>query len=150
MRRRPSSRVLLVDPTGRVLLFHFVRRSGALAGKRFWATPGGALHVGEDFEQAAIRELWEETGIRVDALCDPVAELQFPMTLGSGEQVLADERFYLVRAGSTELSRIAWTEEEHDVIAEHRWWTVAELEATGDTVFPENLAALLRADARSP
>lgn len=144
MRRRPSSRVLLVDPAGRVLLFHFVFRSGALAGERYWATPGGALHDGESFEQAAIRELWEETGIRVDRVGQVVAERQFPMTLTSGERVLADERLYLVRAGSTELSRSAWTEAEHDVIAEHRWWTVAELEATGDTVYPEDLPALLR------
>lgn len=148
MRRRPTSRVLLVDPAGRVLLFHFVFRTGSLAGERFWATPGGELRDGESFEQAAIRELWEETGIRLERVGTAIAERQFPMTLSSGEQVLADEHVYLVRVGSTELSRSAWTEEEHDVIAELRWWTAGELEATGDTVYPQNLHALLQAHVR--
>jgi len=55
---------LVVDLSGRILLFRFVHRIGALAGQDYWATPGGGVEDGETFEQAAIRELEEETGIR--------------------------------------------------------------------------------------
>lgn len=147
MRRRPSSRLLVVDPAGRVLLFRFVHRHGALAGQDFWGTPGGGLDDGESFEQAAVRELREETGIRVDRVDSPVAERRFPMTMPSGERVLAEERLYLVRVDGPALSRDGWTAEEHETMHEHRWWTVAELEATADTVYPEDLAAILRAAA---
>jgi len=57
MRRRPSARLLITDPTGRVLLFRFVHQRGALAGQSYWATPGGAVEEGETFAQAAVREL---------------------------------------------------------------------------------------------
>lgn len=143
MRRRPSSRLLVVDPAERVLLFRFVHRRGALTGRDFWATPGGGLEDGESFEQAAVRELFEETGVRVVAVGEPVARREFPMRMPDGEMVLADERLYLVRAEGT-LSRAGWTDEEHEAMREHRWWSLEELEATGDVVYPEDLAAILR------
>ncbi|CAH1674799.1 hypothetical protein CHELA41_24016 [Hyphomicrobiales bacterium] len=48
MRERPSARVLLLDQSGCVLLFKFVHRSGPLAGRIYWATPGGRGGGGRD------------------------------------------------------------------------------------------------------
>ncbi len=73
MRQRPSARLLVVDEQNRVLLFRFVFKEGALAGQEFWATPGGELDAGETFEEAAIRELFEETSIQIDAVDKPIA-----------------------------------------------------------------------------
>ena len=66
MKKRPSARLIVLNPENRVLLFHFIFDEGALAGKDYWATPGGALHPGESYQQAARRELFEETGIQAE------------------------------------------------------------------------------------
>ena len=69
MRRRPSSRLLVIDRDNCVLLFRFAFNRGQLAGQNYWATPGGALEAGENFADAGRRELFEETGILRD--CRP-------------------------------------------------------------------------------
>ncbi len=58
---RPSTRLLILDETGSVLLF----RASTPAGMWLWFPPGGGLEPGESYEDAGTRELWEETGQRV-------------------------------------------------------------------------------------
>lgn len=52
--------VILVNPQGQVLLGH---RKNSHAP--YWSIPGGHLELGETFEACAIREVAEETGIRI-------------------------------------------------------------------------------------
>jgi 8-oxo-dGTP pyrophosphatase MutT (NUDIX family) len=58
MRPFAAATALLTDPDGRVLLLEQFERA-------WWSQPGGIVDPGETPEQAAERELTEETGIRL-------------------------------------------------------------------------------------
>ncbi len=58
--------VLLVDASGAVLMQH--RDEFAPVGANLWSLPGGRIEAGETPEQAAHRELLEETALTVDKL----------------------------------------------------------------------------------
>ncbi|MVW86209.1 NUDIX domain-containing protein [Pseudomonas sp. PB101] len=143
MRQRDSARLLVINPSKQVLLFHFQHKNDALAGQSHWATPGGGVEPGESFEVAAVRELFEETGLLVDSVGSSIAERSFPMMLPSGETVLSVERYFVVHTDSEHLSREGWTAHEVRVMADHKWWSVAELRATSETVWPERLIEML-------
>lgn len=142
MRQRPSARLLVINNRREILLFKFVFKQGALVGKDFWATPGGELEAGETFEEAARRELFEETGITIETPQEPLAERRFELILPDGEPARAHEKFYVVRVENPELSRGNWTQLEMEVLAEHKWWNLQELRETQDTIYPADLAEI--------
>jgi 8-oxo-dGTP pyrophosphatase MutT (NUDIX family) len=137
---RPAARILLLDDKGRVLLFRFD------AGDRpaFWATPGGAVDPGESFAEAARRELCEETGL--DLECgEQVHRRVVEFVTLEDVPVLADERYFLVRAGTCAIDTAGHTELERRVMQEHRWFEPGEIAGWPEPIFPEDLTAMLEA-----
>jgi 8-oxo-dGTP pyrophosphatase MutT (NUDIX family) len=144
MRERPSSRLLVVDPLDRILLFRFDHKQGALAGQQFWATPGGGLDPGESYARAACRELLEETGLAVDDPGPEVGQRTVTFQMPDGEMVRSDERFFLIRTEqASPISSERWTDLEREVVATHHWWSAAELRAIVEQVWPDDLPDLL-------
>lgn len=138
MPERPAARILLLDERARVLLFRFD------PGDRppFWVTPGGALDPGEDYAQAAARELREETGLTLDCGREVCRRIVSFVTL-EHVRVRADERYFLVRAGACTIDTAGHTALERRVMRTHRWFEPRELADWPEPVFPEDLAEML-------
>lgn len=138
---RYAARIVLVDARERALLFN-----GGDPGRpedgRWWFTPGGGIEPGETVEQAARRELFEETGVRVAELGPVVREdyVEFPF---EGRMLRQHQTFYRVRVAETTVDVSGWTELERRSVHTYAWWTAAELRTTGEVVYPEDLVDLL-------
>ncbi len=65
------------------------------------------------------------------------------MLLPSSETVLAVEQYFIVHAPSDRLSKAGWTQEEAEVMADHRWWSAESLRGTDDQIWPERLDEML-------
>ena len=142
---RVSARVLVVDGDARVLLVR--GRDPYRSEEPFWFTFGGGVEAGETLRQAAVRELWEETGLTVaeDALCGPIWR-RLSLFPWGGEMMHSEEQFFVLRTGAFEPRPAARTDLEQDALLGHRWFTAAgleELTGTGVTVYPQDLASLL-------
>jgi 8-oxo-dGTP pyrophosphatase MutT (NUDIX family) len=144
---RRAARVLLIDEAGRALLFH--GSDPARPEQRWWFTPGGGLGAGETPAEGAARELFEETGLRVEPaeLGEPVyreiAEFSF-----NSQAYRQDQEFFLYRVSEWRVDTAGFDVMEQLTIDEHRWWSAAEIEATDEQIFPAGLATLLRTAIR--
>ncbi|MBC2668724.1 NUDIX domain-containing protein [Novosphingobium piscinae] len=138
-RLRRAARILLLDPDDRLLLFRY-----CLSGRPpFWCGPGGECDPGEDFAAAAVRELWEETGLRLTDCGPERAQRGGEFATLTGEWIRSDERFFLVRADRFTPSYAGHTAVERAAQMSHRWFTRAELAEWPELIFPVDLPALL-------
>ncbi|ROQ34627.1 ADP-ribose pyrophosphatase YjhB (NUDIX family) [Streptomyces sp. PanSC19] len=141
--RRRVARVVLLDPDDRILLLHGHEPDDP--ADAWWFTPGGGVEGDETREEAALRELAEETGI-TEVDLGPVLWKRYCSFPFDGRRWDQDEWYYLARVRGTEAAPRprALTELETRSLAGLRWWTSAELSAARETVYPTRLAELLR------
>ena len=138
---RRAARVILLDPENRVLLMRY--DDGPPNGSH-WSTPGGGLNADEEYPAAALRELAEETGWHDVMLLGEALRREFEMQYGQ-RLVRQRERLYLARTDQSG-REIRGVEAMHaaDGIAAWRWWSLAELDSTTQTVWPPGLAGVIR------
>ena len=139
---REAARVLLLDPAGRILLLQGLDPDDPHA-RTWWFTPGGGLEGDESPADAARREVHEETGAALGALEGPVWERTSKFDFG-GTHYHQHEVYFVARVEPFALAPGARTALEVRALTDARWWSLEELEATAETVYPENLTDLLR------
>lgn len=137
-----KSRVLLVDQYDRVLLL--LTRHDVEGYPARWLTTGGHLEQGEDHPTAAIREVFEETGLVIEDAGPPVWSYDFVAERAPGVWASHHEVWYAVRTSRFEVDTSNWTPEEKVDIIDQRWWSVDELDSTTEPLEPPSLARLLR------
>ncbi|MCX4528379.1 MULTISPECIES: NUDIX hydrolase [unclassified Streptomyces] len=141
---RRVSRVILLDPEDRILLLHGFEPDDP--ADSWWFTPGGGLEGAETREEAALRELAEETGI-TDVELGPVLWHRYCSFPFDGRRWEQDEWYFLARTGTVRAETGlggGLTELERRSVTGARWWTSEELLAAHETVYPTRLAGLLR------
>ncbi|MGW6936192.1 NUDIX hydrolase [Lentzea sp. NPDC054927] len=139
---RPSARVVLTDTAGRVLLFQGF--DPARPQELFWFTVGGGVEDGEELRDTAVREAFEETGVKLapEQLTGPIWRRRAVFSF-DGQTFDAEEWFFHASVDGLEVDTSGFNDVEEHSISAYRWWTAAELESTEDTVYPVQLAELL-------
>ena len=140
---RLAGRVIAIDPAGRVLLFFY---DDPPPKGRHWTTPGGGIEEDEDAYAAARRELAEETGwadvpVEPTEVCRQTAPLWY-----HNRGLISQTDHYFVGRVPDERRPLGEVTAMHasDGISASRWWTLAELDATDESIYPHGLAGLVR------
>lgn len=139
---RLTSRILLFDRDGRVLLF--LTKAPDTSGIARWLTPGGGVDPGENHLHAGIRELFEETGLVVEGLGEPVWNHDFNVQWDDADHSTGHAEFYVHVTDAFEPSHANWTPDEQVDVEASRWWTVEELLTTTEPYEPAELPELVR------
>lgn len=142
-RLRRSARLIVLAPDpgsgdARVLMFRY-----DIPGRApFWVTTGGECEAGESYEDAARRELFEETGITADP-GEQIARTTPEFVTPEGEPVRADERYFLVRVAEPVIDTSRHTALEKAWMNQHRWFALDELDCWHEALYPESLRSMI-------
>jgi 8-oxo-dGTP pyrophosphatase MutT (NUDIX family) len=141
-RERPTARVLLLDAQDRILLMKGRLPSNPDAPGA-WFTIGGGIEPGEGLYEAAAREVVEETGLTDVVLGEVAWRGEVVLPDRKQRPILFKDTFILARCAGGPVHRGGWQALEHEFVDDMRWWTLDELAATTDSVWPPDLAQRL-------
>ena len=146
---RESTRVIVFDPAGRVLLLH----TSDLCDPplEWWELPGGGIEPGEPAEDAARRELREETGISVESVGPCVARVPDEFCF-AGKRYRQIESVFAVFLGAVPTITPSFAGAlEAQAHLGHEWWHIGDAVSAGVRLYPRRLPELVaKVDPDSP
>ena len=110
----------------------------------FWVTPGGKIEVNETLEEALIREIWEEVGIREIQIGDMIAEEHKISVLDHFPTHIINYLF-LVHTPDCIINTSFATPYEQKNTLQTKWWSIEEFFLSKVETIPANLAFALEA-----
>ncbi|MEY4101902.1 MAG: hypothetical protein RIR88_36 [Actinomycetota bacterium] len=93
----------------------------------------------ETHVEGAIRELFEETGLIVESLGEPIHTVHGSSVFNDGHQQSTYTEFFAHRTTSFTPITDHWMENEFVDITGVRWWSAEELASSGELYSPEPL-----------
>ena len=141
---RQAARVVLIAD-GLVLLQQGFDPARPEAGT-WWITPGGGVVDGESVEEGAVREVFEETGLRLTpAQLGPVIATRVAHFEFERRSFRQSESFFGVNVAPFTPEHHGWDEVEQRALLDHRWWSLDELRSTDESVYPTQLVEVVEA-----
>lgn len=132
---RHSVQVLLFDEGDRVLL---LQSADPDSSSTLWRPVGGGIEAGETVQDAARREVAEETGLP-DLELGPELWHRRHLYTWLGKRWDSRERWFLARVDHFAPTEAGMTEQEARHHLEHRWWTYDALATTTERFTPHDL-----------
>ena len=139
---RKTSRIVVMDESDAVLLF--LTQAPDSRGFHRWITPGGGVDPGETHHQAAIRELFEETGQRLDIPVQPVWTYEFSVSFDQADHDRGYAEYFFVRCERFEPQSEFWTPEEHIDVTDWGWFQAQEISHRAAPYEPAHLPTLVQ------
>jgi 8-oxo-dGTP pyrophosphatase MutT (NUDIX family) len=141
---RRAARVVVVEPDGRVLMIQGF--DPHRSEDPYWYTVGGGVEAGESDRDAAVREVWEETGATIgpDDLVGPVHHDRGSFSF-EGRTIHQEQVFYGWVTDVFEAEPAGFEELESRSTIRMAWIDPASTRAGGEAVYPALLEQLVEA-----
>ena len=137
---------MVFDPSGRLLLL----RTSDLCEPplEWWELPGGGIERGEEVEQAARRELREETGIAVENIGPSVARVRERFCFAGKWFDQVEPVFAGFLDSSPTITPALVDDVEAQAHLGHGWWRMHDAATSGLRLYPTQLPEIASPFAR--